>query len=243
MLVACNLQKTFRRNANQVQVLHGLSLEVMDGEFLSIVGASGSGKSTLLHLLGTLDHPDAGEIYLHGQRIDNLPQRERDQLRSQTFGFIFQFYHLLPELSMLENVLVPTMVHASAWRWLGERKTYRKRAVELLERFGLGHRLKHRPRELSGGEMQRTAIARALICQPRVLLADEPTGNLDAETGHEILGILRDLNHRDGLTIIMVTHNQEMAASTDRVVRMVSGRVETDTHATESVKPLATVPQ
>jgi len=226
MLVACNLQKTFHRNANQVQVLSGLSLEVTDGEFLSVIGASGSGKSTLLHLLGTLDHPDSGEIFLDDKRIDNLPSSERDQLRSQTFGFIFQFYHLLPELSMLENVLMPTMIHASTFRWLGERSTYRKRAIELLERFGLGHRLKHRPRELSGGEMQRTAIARALICHPRILLADEPTGNLDAETGHEILGILRDLNHRDGLTIIMVTHNQEMAATTDRVVRLVSGRVE-----------------
>ncbi|HEV3142326.1 MAG TPA: ABC transporter ATP-binding protein [Gemmataceae bacterium] len=226
MLVACNLHKTFRRNANQVQVLNGLSLEVTEGEFLSVTGASGSGKSTLLHLLGTLDQPDSGEIHLGDQRIDNLPQRERDQLRSQTFGFIFQFYHLLPELSMLENVLMPTMIHASAFRWLGERRAFRKRAVELLERFGLGHRLKHRPRELSGGEMQRTAIARALICHPRILLADEPTGNLDAEAGHEIINILRDLNQRDGLTIIMVTHNQEMAASTDRVVRLVCGRVE-----------------
>jgi lipoprotein-releasing system ATP-binding protein len=241
MLVACNLTKTFRRNANQVQVLNGLSLEVMDGEFLSVTGASGSGKSTLLHLLGTLDFPDSGEIYLHGQRIDHLPQSERDQLRSQTFGFIFQFYHLLPELSMLENVLMPTMIHASAWRWLGERRAYRKRAVELLERFGLGHRLKHRPRELSGGEMQRTAIARALICQPRILLADEPTGNLDAEAGHEILGILRDLNRRDGLTMIMVTHNQEMAATTDRVVRLVGGRMESESTPAEPAKPLAAV--
>src|SRR5262249_55663887 len=148
-----------------------------------IVGASGSGKSTLLHLLGTLDHPDQGSIWVGAERIDDLPAEKRDRLRNQTFGFIFQFYHLLPELSTLENVLVPHMISSSMTGWWARRRTYRKRATELLERVGLGHRLRHKPRELSGGEMQRAAIARALVNNPRILLADEPTGNLDVETG------------------------------------------------------------
>jgi len=226
MLIATALHKTFRRHKNQVKVLTGLDLKVQDGEFLSVIGASGSGKSTLLHLLGTLDNPDSGTIALDGRRIDNLASKERDQLRNKTFGFIFQFYHLLPEFSALENVLVPAMIDRTLFQWLGARRTLRKRGQELLERFGMGHRLKHKPRELSGGEMQRTAIARALICQPRILLADEPTGNLDAETGGDIIKILRDLNRTDGLTIVMVTHNMELATGCDRVVKLVAGRVE-----------------
>jgi lipoprotein-releasing system ATP-binding protein len=226
MLTVQGLKKTYRKHAVEVKVLQGLDLEVRRGEFLAVVGASGSGKSTLLHLMGTLDQPDEGAVHLDGQRIDNLAQRSRDALRNRTFGFIFQFYHLLPELTALENVLVPAMIEHSGLSWLGARRGLRKRAAELLHRFGLGHRLKHRPRELSGGEMQRTAIARALICSPRILLADEPTGNLDAETGGEIGRILRDLNRRDGLTVVMVTHNMELAAGCDRIVKLVGGRVE-----------------
>src|SRR5437868_3428316 len=195
MLVADNLFKTYRRHADVVRVLQGVDLEVETGEFLSVVGASGSGKSTLLHLLGTLDRPDHGRIHLSGERIDNLPAERRDQLRNKTFGFIFQFYHLLPELTALENVLVPQMIEHSVLSWWGRRRELKKRGAELLERVGLGHRLKHKPRELSGGEMQRAAIARALVNRPRVLLADEPTGNLDADTGAEIVRLLRDLNH------------------------------------------------
>lgn len=226
MIHAENLHKTYRRHANMVRVLNGLDLTVQTGEFLSIVGASGSGKSTLLHLLGTLDKPDEGTIAFEGKRIDNLPGRERDRLRNQVFGFIFQFYHLLPELSTLENVLMPLMVGTSMWNWLGRRREARNRAKEILERVGLGHRLKHKPRELSGGEMQRTAIARALITKPRILFADEPTGNLDCESGGEIVRLLRDLNRQEGVTIIMVTHNLELVAATDRVVRMAGGKIE-----------------
>jgi lipoprotein-releasing system ATP-binding protein len=226
LLTATNLHKTYRKHAEKVRVLRGLDLEVSAGEFLSVVGVSGSGKSTLLHLLGTIDRPDEGIIRLAGERIDDLPAEERDLLRNQTFGFIFQFYHLLPELNTLENVLVPQMIKHSVWSWLHHRQSLRRRAIELLERIGLGHRLKHRPRELSGGEMQRAAIARALINQPRLLLADEPTGNLDAGTGGEIIHLLRDLNHREGLTIIMVTHNLDIVTETDRVVRLVAGQVE-----------------
>jgi lipoprotein-releasing system ATP-binding protein len=226
VLVASNLHKTYRRHADQVKVLLGVNLEVRDREFLSVIGASGSGKSTLLHLLGTLDRPDSGAISLDGRRIDDLPQRQRDLLRNRTFGFIFQFYHLLPELNTLENVLMPAMIEQSLTGWWRRRREWRERGQALLERFGLGHRLKHRPRELSGGEMQRAAIARALICKPRILLADEPTGNLDATNGSEIIKILRDLNRSDGLTIVMVTHNMEMAAGSDRMVRLVAGHVE-----------------
>ena len=226
LLTATNLQKTYRKYAVRTEVLRGVDLEVRAGEFLSVVGASGSGKSTLLHLLGTLDRPDHGRIHLDGRRIDNLPPAERDRLRNQTFGFIFQFYHLLPELTALENVLVPQMISHSVWGWFGARRGLRARGQELLERVGLGHRLRHKPRELSGGEMQRAAVARALVNRPRVLLADEPTGNLDADAGQEVIGLLRDLNRREGLTIIMVTHNPEIVAATDRVVRITAGRVE-----------------
>jgi len=226
MLTAENLHKTYRKHAIEVPVLRGLDLEVHTGEFLSIVGASGSGKSTLLHLLGLLDRPDEGSIRLDGQRIDNLPTDQRDRLRNQTFGFIFQFYHLLPELTALENVLVPQMIAHSVWGWLGQGRQLRRRGEELLERVGLGARKRHRPRELSGGEMQRAAVARALVNRPRILLADEPTGNLDAETGAEVVRLLRDLNRHDGLTIIMVTHNLDLVAETDRVVRLAAGRIE-----------------
>jgi lipoprotein-releasing system ATP-binding protein len=226
LLTATNLHKTYRKDAVKVRVLRGLDLEVYPGEFLSIVGVSGSGKSTLLHLLGTIDRPDEGEIRLAGERIDDLPAERRDVLRNQTFGFIFQFYHLLPELNAIENVLMPQLIKHSAWSWLRQRHPLHRRATELLERVGLGQRLKHRPRELSGGEMQRAAIARALINQPRILLADEPTGNLDAGTGGEIVHLLRDLNRHEGLTIIMVTHNLDIVTETDRVVRLVAGQVE-----------------
>ena len=177
-------------------MLRGIDVDVAEGEFLSVIGASGSGKSTMLHLLGTLDRPDAGEIHLDGRRIDNLQAEERDRLRNQTFGFIFQFYHLLPELSTLENVLAPAMIAHSVWSWFANRRALRKQAMEMLERVGLSHRLTHKPRELSGGEMQRAAIARALINRPRILLADEPTGNLDAANGQHVMKLLRDLNRR-----------------------------------------------
>jgi lipoprotein-releasing system ATP-binding protein len=229
LLVAGDLHKAYRKHATCVPVLNGLDLDVQAGEFLSVVGASGSGKSTLLHLLGTLDQPDKGSIHFDGERIDDLPAERRDRLRNRTFGFIFQFYHLLPELTALENILMPPMIAQSVWGWFRHGRELRHRGVELLDRVGLGHRARHKPRELSGGEMQRAAIARALINRPRILLADEPTGNLDAATGGDIVRLLRDLNRQDGLTIIMVTHNMELVAGTDRVVKLAAGRVENGT--------------
>jgi len=225
--LSCNqLKKSYRKGPLNIPVLTGVDLEVRQAEFLAIVGQSGSGKSTLLHLLGTLDAPTAGEVHFLGHRIDNLPAVKRERLRNEQFGMIFQFYHLLPELTTLENTLAPLMIGRSVWEfWRGKSQCV-ARAKELLEIVGLSHRLKHRPRELSGGEMQRVAIARALIASPQVLLADEPTGNLDQETGSEILRILRTLNRDRGLSIVMVTHDTAIASQADRIVRLTSGRVE-----------------
>lgn len=225
-LEARGLTKSFRKGGAEIPVLTGVSMGVRQGEFLAIVGQSGSGKSTLLHLLATLDAPDEGEVYFSGQRIDRLPGAQRDRVRNQHIGMIFQFYHLLPELTTLENVLTPVMIGRSVWQFFRHRKIYRKIAAELLEIVGLSHRLKHTPRELSGGEMQRAAIARALIPGPDLLLADEPTGNLDQRTGRDILEILCSLNRQQNLTIVMVTHDPAIAERADRVVRLVDGRVE-----------------
>lgn len=222
---ALGLKKSYHKGRIEVPVLKGVDVAVTPGEFVAIVGQSGSGKSTLLHLLGTLDSPDDGQIYFEDQRIDNLAGTRRDQLRNRQIGMIFQFYHLLPELTTLENVLTPLMIGHSVWGFLRRRRQFRAAARELLELVGLGHRLHHRPTELSGGEMQRAAIARALIGKPRLLLADEPTGNLDKQTGEEILRILRTLNHEQKLTIVMVTHDPAIAAQADRLVRLVDGRV------------------
>jgi lipoprotein-releasing system ATP-binding protein len=224
-LQTIDLHKSYRKGPNEVPVLRGVGLSVRRGEFLAIVGQSGSGKSTLLHLLGTLDTPDRGEIYYAGQRIDNLAAAGRDRLRNRQFGMIFQFYHLLPELSTLENVLSPLMITHSTWSFLRNRRQHWARAEELLNIVGLGHRLKHRPSELSGGEMQRAAIARALVGQPDLLLADEPTGNLDQATGQEIIRILRTLNRQRNLTIVMVTHDRSVADQADRIVRLAEGRI------------------
>ncbi len=225
-MAAQGLWKRYFKGRVEIPVLRGVELEVRRGEFVSIIGQSGSGKSTLLHLLCTLDVPDQGEIRFQGQRIDNVSARRRDQLRNKELGMIFQFYHLLPELTALENVLSPLLIAEGAWSYFRRRREHLERAKELLDRVGLSHRLKHRPRELSGGEMQRAAIARALVAGPEVLLADEPTGNLDTRTGEEILTILRSLNESQRLTVIMVTHDRAIAAQADRTVRLAQGQME-----------------
>lgn len=224
-LTAYGLKKSYQKGPVDIPVLQGVSLSVRQGELLSIIGKSGSGKSTLLHLLATLDAPDEGEIYFESQRIDNLGRMERDALRNRYLGMIFQFYHLLPELTTLENVLAPLMIGHSVWGYFRRRRQLHDQAKELLQLVGLGHRLRHKPRELSGGEMQRAAIARALITKPRVLLADEPTGNLDYSSGREILELLRRLNAEQNLTIVMVTHDLSIAQLADRSVELVQGRI------------------
>jgi lipoprotein-releasing system ATP-binding protein len=226
LLSARHLQKSFRKGKHVVPVLRGVDFGVRPGEFAAVVGQSGSGKSTLLHVLATLDAPDAGQVRFAGKRIDNLPPTARDALRNKCFGMVFQFYHLLPELTALENVLAPLMICEDVFGYWRNARRHRERASRLLEMVGLSHRLAHKPRELSGGEMQRAAIARALIADPQVLLADEPTGNLDRASGDAILDILRTLNQQQNLTIVMVTHDHGVARQADRTVMLAEGRVE-----------------
>jgi lipoprotein-releasing system ATP-binding protein len=226
-LSAVALHKSYRKGDHKVPVLRGVDLCVGRGEFLAVVGQSGCGKSTLMHLLGLLDTPDQGDVRLEGRRIDDLPAATRDELRNLVFGFVFQFYHLLPELTLLENVLAPLMIRHSAWEYWKQRKALTESAADILKKVGLDHRLQHRPSELSGGEMQRAAIARALVGKPRVLLADEPTGNLDSRTGGEIMDVLGRLNADEQLTIIMVTHDERLANQAQRIVRLNEGRIQT----------------
>ncbi len=238
LLEARDLYKTYRMGAVDVPVLRGVSLSVRTGEWVTAVGASGSGKSTLLHLLGGLDRPDradpqtAGdsdarrsEILFEGRSLRSMNAGELNEYRCNSVGFIFQFYHLLPELSILENVLVPAMIRNGRFGYRRAAKPARERAQWLLESFGLAHRMRHRPKELSGGERQRVAIARALLNDPPVLLADEPTGNLDRQTGKSILDAILEHRAQSNLTIVMVTHDQELASMADRTVRMEDGLI------------------
>ncbi len=225
LMVVSNLKKGYVKAKKLIPVLQGVDLTARQGELLAIVGQSGSGKSTLLHLMGTLDAPDSGTIHFDGQRIDNLSSAQRDVLRNHFIGMIFQFYHLIPEMTTLENVLAPLMIRESFWGYWSKKREYVARAKELLALVGLSHRLKHRPNELSGGEMQRASIARALISNPRILLADEPTGNLDSKASVGVLQLLRRLNEEQNLTVVMVTHDMSQAADADRAIRLVDGLV------------------
>jgi len=225
VLQARGVVKSYQKDRIEVPVLRGVDLDIASGQITALVGRSGSGKSTLMHLMATLDLPDQGEIWFRGKRIDNASRKERDAFRNRDLGIIFQFYHLLPELSAVENVLVPAMVGQSTWSYFMNRKEARKRAEAMLDRVGLLHRATHKPSEMSGGEMQRAAIARSLMTKPALLLADEPTGNLDTETGLEILKLLRGLNSDDGLTIVMITHDESIAAGADKTWIMKDGRV------------------
>ena len=226
MIFAKDVTKSYRRHKTSVAVLKGVDFSAEHGKITAIVGQSGSGKSTLLHLLGTLDRPDSGEIWFADERIDNLSSRKRDAFRNHQLGMIFQFYHLLPELTLLENIMAPAMIGQSVFSYLRNRSKIIKRAKALSEMVGLSHRLNHKPNELSGGEMQRTAIARALITDPKLLLADEPTGNLDQESGQSILQLLKSLNQDTGLTIVMVTHDENIAQQCDSLIRLKGGKVE-----------------
>jgi lipoprotein-releasing system ATP-binding protein len=227
MLETRQVLKRYQSGSTTLEVLRGVDFRLPQGGFTAVVGQSGSGKSTLLHLMGLLDAPDGGEVLLEGRRIDNLSAVERDRLRNTAIGMVFQAYHLLPELTAVENVLTPLLIRHSIWNWFSRRREARLEAEELLDRFGLAGRLHHRPRQLSGGEMQRVAIARALITRPRVLLADEPTGNLDEESGAGIIEALDELNRDRGLSIVLVTHDAGIARQARSIVRLTAGRVET----------------
>lgn len=242
VLTARGLTKSYHKDRIDVPVLRGVDLNVEQGLVTALVGRSGSGKSTLMHLLATLDRPDAGEVFYRGNRIDDAPRAVRDRYRNHDIGVIFQFYHLLPELSAIENVLAPAMISQSAWGYFKARKENRRRADAMLDRVGLLHRAKHRPCEMSGGEMQRVAIARALMTDPTLLLADEPTGNLDTETGKEILRLLSELNTSDNLTILMITHDDEIAATADVCWRMKDGLIVTehDERSENTERPFST---
>jgi putative ABC transport system ATP-binding protein len=213
------LTKSYRKGKEKVEVLHALDLDVPNGDFVALMGPSGSGKTTLLNLIGGLDQPDSGEIRVHGQNIERLSGRQLAHWRSRQVGFIFQFYNLLPVLTAQRNVELPLLLRRMS------RKERRERAMNALEIVGLADRASHYPRELSGGQEQRVAIARAIVSDPGLLLADEPTGDLDRATAEEILGLLSVLNRDHGKTIIMVTHDPAAAASAKRIVHLDKGRL------------------
>jgi ABC-type lipoprotein export system ATPase subunit len=211
------LSRTFRLEKHRIEVLKGVDLEIAEGSWTALVGRSGSGKTTLLQILGALDQPNEGTVACRGRDYWCLSSRQRDAIRQQEIGFVFQSYHLFPELNAQENVVLPAL------RWGNDRRQARERAAELLDRFDLGDRLRHRPRELSGGEQQRVALARALMNDPDIILADEPTGNLDVKAGGEITAILQSLHRDEGKTIVMVTHDLQLAQLADQVFVMHEG--------------------
>lgn len=214
------IHKSFTARPEPLHVLKGINLEIFKGEILAVVGASGVGKSTFLHILGVLDRPSSGKVFYDD--VDIFHQRDDDlaRFRNRKVGFVFQFHHLLPEFSALENTMMPALINGIGWDMASSK------AEELLKEVGLGLRLNHRPGELSGGEQQRVAVARALIVDPSVVLADEPTGNLDTKTGETVYKLLKTLNEKKGITLILVTHNERLAYECDRIARMVDGRIE-----------------
>ncbi|GAA5183086.1 lipoprotein-releasing ABC transporter ATP-binding protein LolD [Acinetobacter kookii] len=218
VLEAKNISKSFTDGKTTVEVIKNLSLEVKKGEFVSIVGSSGSGKSTLLHVLGGLDCPTAGQVFLNGKRFDNLGEAERGYLRNQHLGFVYQFHHLLPEFTALENVAMPLMLRAGT-----TYKQSKEQAEYLLNRVGLSHRMTHKPGELSGGERQRVALARALVAKPELMLADEPTGNLDRKTAVKIFELLSELRDEFNMAMLIVTHDEQLAQTADSILHMQDG--------------------
>ncbi len=226
ILRAQGLKKSYQMGEQVTVVLKRVDLSLQAGEFVAIEGRSGSGKSTLLHLLGALDTPDEGSVEYQGEDLAQMDGAQRSVLRNTQFGFVFQFYHLLPELNVMENTLLGPMIQHS---WFGFRSRItplRERALEVLKQLGMDHRLKHKPNQLSGGERQRVAIARALMNSPRILFADEPTGNLDAETGRQIMGVIEQLHREKGQTIVMVTHDRTLARQADRILVLKEGRLD-----------------
>ena len=219
LLEVRNLYKSYGEGPAKVEVLKGIDLTVEAGDTVAMVGPSGAGKSTLLHVMGTIDRPTSGEVLFDGEPIFSLPDQPLAAFRNRSIGFVFQFHHLLPEFSALENVMMPLLIGGE------KRSTAEGRAKGLLNDVGLSHRVTHRPGELSGGEQQRVAIARALVREPRLLLADEPTGNLDMKTSEEVHALLYSIQRTTGISLVIVTHNEHLAAGMARTVRFVDGRI------------------
>jgi lipoprotein-releasing system ATP-binding protein len=219
VLEARGVGRSFQQGPVTLEVLRGVELKITEGERLSIVGASGSGKTTLLQILGGLDRPSTGQVMIDGRDIHALTERERGELRNRTLGFVYQFHHLLPEFSALENVAMPLLVRRMR---VAEA---RERARELLERVGLAARLAHRPHQLSGGERQRAAVARALVTQPKIVLADEPTGNLDGANAEQVFELMLELNRERGTSLVVVTHDPRLASRMDRIYELLDGRL------------------
>ncbi len=223
-LCANEIYKEYKIGKTSITVLRGINLDVKEGEILIILGASGAGKSTLLHILGILDTPTSGHISFKGENLNILGQKKLAEKRNRIFGFVFQFYHLLPDFNALENVLMPRLIGKKFFKKISKKESTEK-AVQLLERVGLGNRINHRPNELSGGEKQRVAIVRALMNDPEILLCDEPTGNLDTKTGREIQELIWELNENTKQTVVIVTHDERFAKSAKHVIRMTDGRI------------------
>jgi lipoprotein-releasing system ATP-binding protein len=219
VLRADGLAKTYAEGSLRTHVFHDLQLSVAEGETVAILGASGAGKSTLLHLLGGLDVPTSGEVWVAGQQMSTLSDAERGKLRNRALGFVYQFHHLLPEFTALENVMLPVLLNGT------HIPDARKRAQDLLESVGLGHRLEHKPGELSGGERQRTAVARALVNKPACVLGDEPTGNLDEKTAAHVFAQMLELNHAQRTSLVLVTHDRSLARRLDRVLELHEGKL------------------
>ncbi|MDP6762046.1 MAG: ABC transporter ATP-binding protein [Planctomycetota bacterium] len=226
VLAAREVRKSFAIGERSLEVLHGADFELRASERLCLMGASGAGKSTFLHILGLLEEPTEGHVLLAGEDAWSLPASRRAALRNRHIGFVFQFYHLLPELDAVENVVLPGMIARDGPRF--DRRSGRERAIDLLSRFGLAERLQHRPAQLSGGERQRVAIARALFLDPKVLIADEPTGNLDTQTGERVLDLLLDEQRRRNLALLLVTHDERISARCERTLVMEDGLIQAD---------------
>jgi lipoprotein-releasing system ATP-binding protein len=225
VLSARGIVKRFRSGDSELEILHGVDLDLRSGERLALMGPSGAGKSTLLHILGLLERPTLGAVDVDGRDAWALSTKERAALRNRHIGFVFQFYHLLPELDAVENVMLPAMIAQSRGDFREDRRAHIAKAVDLLGNFGLSHRLKHRPTQLSGGERQRVALARALFLDPPLIIADEPTGNLDRDTGELVLELLFRAQEQRNLSLLLVTHDERLAERCGRVLRLEAGRI------------------
>ena len=242
LLHCVDIHRSFRTGGKVQHVLKGADFRVEPGEMVSLLGPSGSGKSTLLHILGLLDKPDRGEVWYGGGRVDRLSPREKARIRNRRIGFVFQFYHLIPELTALQNILLSGMMGASLPGWMARRRAMKAKALDLLDRMGIADQADKKPNKLSGGERQRVALARALFSSPPVVFCDEPTGNLDRETADEIMDLLEEFHRREGTAFVIVTHDPHVAARASRRVYLEDGRIVEAPHRAKASPPGLVIP-